>query len=69
MWNSRNKERDYSLERLKIEQIVVTERYCRDSAQWEKLRSYWHPETDQTNVNMASYKETGKALDELSKLQ
>jgi len=35
---------EYVLERLKIEQIVVTEQYARDTLQWEKLRSFWHPD-------------------------
>lgn len=41
---------EYALERLKIEQIIVTERYCRDTAQWDKLRSFWHPNDDNTLV-------------------
>lgn len=44
---------DYALERLKIEQIVVTERYLWDTSQWDKLRSFWHPDTSQTSVRVA----------------
>jgi hypothetical protein len=48
----------YPLERLKIEQIVVTERYCRDSAQWHKLRSFWHPDDEQTKIKMTWFNGT-----------
>jgi hypothetical protein len=49
---------EYVLERLKIEQIVVTERYCRDTAQWDKLRSFWHPIDENTLVKITWFNET-----------
>jgi hypothetical protein len=43
---------EFSIERLKIEQVVITERYSRDTAQWEKLRSFWHPDAERTNIKI-----------------
>jgi hypothetical protein len=49
---------DMSLERLKIEQTVVTERYCRDSSQWDKMRSFWHPDSTKTSVKITWFNGT-----------
>jgi hypothetical protein len=49
---------EYSLERLKIEQIVVTERYVSDTSQWDKLRSFWHPDSWQTNLKISWFNGT-----------
>jgi hypothetical protein len=49
---------DFSLERLRIEQIVMTERYCRDSAQWEKMRTFWHPDAAETNLKITWFNGT-----------
>ena len=48
----------YAQERVKIEQIIRTERYSRDTAQWDKLRSFWHPGTEQTNVKITWFNGT-----------
>ena len=49
---------EFSRERLKIEQIVRTERYSRDTAQWEKLRSFWYPDAEKTNIKITWFKGT-----------
>ena len=49
---------EYSLERLKIEQIVVTERYSLDTLQWEKMRSFWHPDASQTSLKISWFNGT-----------
>jgi len=49
---------DYALDRLRVEQIVVSERYCRDSAQWQKLRAFWHPDDSRTSVKITWFNET-----------
>jgi len=49
---------EYTLERLKIEQIVVTERYARDTSQWDKLRSFWHPDNSQTSLKISWFSGT-----------
>ena len=54
----RPKHEDYALERLKIEQIVVTERYSRDTAQWEKMRAFWHPRDEQTCIKITWFNGT-----------
>jgi hypothetical protein len=51
-------QRPYALDRLKVEQIVITERYCRDTAQWKKMRSFWHPDTSQTSLKITWFKGT-----------
>jgi hypothetical protein len=48
----------YALDRLKVEQIVVTERYCRDTAQWTKLRNFWHPDPEKTSLKITWFKGT-----------
>jgi len=48
----------YALDRLKVEQIVVTERYCRDTAQWHKMRNFWHPDTERTSLKITWFKGT-----------
>jgi hypothetical protein len=50
--SSTHQQPDYALDRLKVEQIVVTERYCRDSAQWQKMRTFWHPDNSKTKIKM-----------------
>ena len=49
---------DYALDRLKVEQIVVTERYCRDSAQWDRMRAFWHPEDSLTRIKITWFNGT-----------
>src|ERR1700726_1490511 len=51
-------QRPYALDRLKVEQIVVTERYCRDTAQWKKMRMFWHQDTSQTSLKITWFKGT-----------
>src|SRR5579862_3007578 len=51
-------QRPYALNRLKLEQIVVTERCCRDTAQWKKMRMFWHPDTSLTFVKITWFKGT-----------
>src|SRR5271170_7951713 len=48
----KSKHDNYALERLKVEQVVVTERYSRDTAQWDKMRAFWHPRDEQTCVKI-----------------
>src|SRR5271168_3661457 len=49
---------EYPLERLKIEQIVVSEGYARDTSQWDKLRSFWHPDDWQTSLKISWFSGT-----------
>lgn len=49
---------DYTLDRLRVEQIVVTERYCRDSAQWQKMRGFWHPDDSKTKMKITWFNGT-----------
>src|SRR5277367_6653573 len=49
---------NYALERIRIEQIVVTERYSRDTAQWDKMRALWHPRDEQTSIKITWFNGT-----------
>src|SRR5277367_345567 len=49
---------NYALERIRIEQIVVTERYSRDTAQWDKMRAFWHPRDEQTSIKITWFNGT-----------
>jgi hypothetical protein len=55
---STHRQPDYSLDRLKVEQTVVTERYCRDSGQWEKMRAFWHPDDSKTRIKITWFNGT-----------
>jgi hypothetical protein len=54
----KSKQDNYALERLKVEQVVVTERYCRDTAQWDKMRAFWHPRDEQTSLKITWFNGT-----------
>ena len=54
----KSKHDNYALERLKIEQIVVTERYSRDTAQWDKMRAFWNPRDEQTSIKITWFNGT-----------
>ena len=54
----KSKHDNYALERLKVEQVVVTERYSRDTAQWDKMRAFWHPRDEQTCVKITWFNGT-----------
>ena len=38
-----------------IKSLVIRERYCRDSGQWQKLRDCYHPDASKTMIDITWY--------------
>ena len=54
------------LDRLAIAEIILRERTARDSAYWEEMASYYHPESE---IEVSWFKGSGADFVERSKLQ
>ena len=44
---------DKVLAAAEIQALIISERYYRDSEQWDKLRASWHPDDSKTRVNIS----------------